>query len=151
LAQDVGIAGTTEVARIRNPLGVVGLTLITFGIYWFVWYFKVNKEMAAMGQAHGTEDLGTNPGNSLLATTLGLFVLVPPFVSIYNTWKRLNAAESLAGREPGMEAGLGFLLQLFLSPVGVYIFQSNLNKVLEAQAGAAPAQPAPPAAPAPTA
>ncbi len=37
-----------------------------------------------------------------------------------------------------MEAGLLFLLWIFLGPVGHYLFQSNLNKVLQAQAGIAP-------------
>jgi hypothetical protein len=47
-----------------------------------------------------------------------------------------------------MEPGLLFLLWIFISPIGLYLYQSSLNKVLEAQAGGAPAAPqvaAPPA------
>ena len=29
----------------RNPLGVVGLTLITFGIYGLYWWWKINDEL----------------------------------------------------------------------------------------------------------
>src|SRR3989442_3491523 len=97
MAEEVQIRGTSEMGKIRNPLGVVGLGLITIGIYIFVWYYMVNKELAEMGRANNTEELGTNPGNSLLAITLRAFIIVPPFISIYNTWKRLNAAEQLTG------------------------------------------------------
>ena len=57
-------------------------------------------------------------------------VIVPPFLSVYNTWKRANAAERLTAQQGGMEAGLGFLLSILLSPVGYYILQrESLNIV----------------------
>lgn len=136
MAEEIQIANTGELAKVRNPLGVLGLTLITFGIYYFVWYFKLNKEMATYGQANGTEEAGTSPGTSLLAITLGALVIVPSFVSTYRACKRLNTVEKLAGRPDGMDAGLLWLLLVFISPVGLYLFQLNLNKALEAQAGA---------------
>ncbi len=148
MAEEVQISGTNAVGKIRNPLGVIGLTLITLGIYGIFWYYYTQKELAEMGRARNTEELGTSPGTSVLAVTLGAFILVPPFVSIYNACKRLKAAERLAGAPEGMEAGLLFLLWIFISPIGLYIYQSDLNKVLTAQAGGAPAAPqvaAPPA------
>jgi len=78
---------------------------------------------------------------------LGAFILVPPFVSVYRTWDRKCKAEDATG-QVGMEAGLGFLLTILIGPIGIYILQSNLNKVLQAQAtgGSAlpPGSPAPP-------
>ena len=147
MAEQVQIQGSPEPGRIRNPLGVIGLTLITLGIYGIVWYYKVNKELAAMGKARGTEECGTSPMTSLLAITVGCLIIVPPFVSVYKTWTRLTAAERLTGTPAGMEPGLGFLLSLLLSPVGTYILQSNMNKVLKQQAGGAAVEPA--AVPAP--
>jgi hypothetical protein len=147
MAEEVQISGTNAVGKVRNPLGVIGLTLITLGIYGIFWYYYTQKELAEMGRAHNTEELGTSPGTSVLAVTLGAFIIVPPFVSIYNACKRLNAAERLTGQQ-GMEPGLLFLLWIFISPIGLYLYQSSLNKVLEAQAGGAPAAPqvaAPPA------
>lgn len=135
MAEEIQIANTGELAKIRNPLGVLGLSLVTLGVYYWVWYFKVNKEMATLGQSKGTEDAGTSPGTSLLATTLGILLLVPPYVSMFKATKRLNATERLSGRGEGMDAGLLWLLLVFLSPVGIYLFQQNLNKALEAQAG----------------
>ena len=147
MAEEVQISGTNAVGKIRNPLGVIGLTLITLGIYGIFWYYYTQKELAEMGQARNTEELGTSPGTSVLAVTLGAFILVPPFVSIYNACKRLKAAERLAGAAEGMEPGLLFLLWIFISPIGLYLYQSNQNKVLQAQAGGTPAtaQVSPPA------
>jgi drug/metabolite transporter (DMT)-like permease len=140
MAEEVQISGSNTAGKIRNPLGVIGLTLITLGIYGIFWYYFTQKELAEMGRVRNTEELGTSPGTSVLAVTLGALIIVPPFVSIYNACKRLNAAEGLTGQQ-GMEAGLLFLLWLFISPIGLYIYQSNLNKVLQAQAGGAPAPP----------
>jgi Domain of unknown function (DUF4234) len=137
LAEPVQIQGSQESGKVRNPLGVIGLMLITFGIYGIVWYYKINKEMAELGKARGTEECGTSPGMSVLAVTLGAFVIVPPFVSMYKTWSRLSAAERLTGAPAGMDAGLGFLLSLLIGPVGTYLLQSNLNKMLQHQAGGA--------------
>ena len=161
MAEEVEIRGTGERGKIRNPLGVVGLTFITLGIYSIFWYYFVNKELAQIGLANNSDECGTSPGTSVLAITLGIFLIVPPFLSIYNTCKRLRAAERLTGTEPGMDPGLLFVIWIFLSPVAEYILQMNMNKVLQQQAGgagqisgaqvaappqaAAPEQPAPPA------
>ena len=150
MAEPVRIQGTDVEAKIRNPLGVVGLSFITFGIYGIFWYYFVNKEMAGFGGARSSDELGDSPGTSVLAITLGAFIIVPPFISIYHTWKRLNSGERLVGTS-GMEAGLGLLLWIFLAPIAEYIFQSNWNKVLQAQAGGVDVQQPGAAAPGPPA
>ncbi len=142
MADQVEIRGTNAEAKIRNPLGVIALSIVTLGIYAIFWYYFVNKEMAAVGRARNTSELGESPGTSVLAVTLGAVVIVPAFISVYNSWKRLNSGERLTGLS-GLEAGLGLVLWIFISPVAQYIFQSNWNKVLEAQTGSAPAQVAP--------
>jgi hypothetical protein len=155
VAEVVPIQGSPEQGKLRHPLGILGLMLITLGIYFFVWWYKVNKELAEMGKARGTEELGTSPGTSLAAMIPGAFIIVPPYVSFYKGSNRLNAGARLAGLPEGMEAGLMVLLYLLISPVAIYLFQSNLNKVLRAQAGGgAPSLPgqagyAPPPPPAP--
>jgi hypothetical protein len=137
MAEVVQIQGSNERGKIRNPLGVIGLSIITIGIYTIFWYYFVNKELREIGRAHNTDECGTSPGTSVLAITLGIFILVPPFVSIYNTCKRLAAAERLTGTPQGMEPGLLFVIWVFLAPVAEYIFQANMNKVLQTQAGGA--------------
>lgn len=135
MAEAIQIKGSDYHGKIRNPLGVIGLTIITLGIYGIFWYYYANKELAEIGRAHNTEECGTSPGTSVLAVTLGAFIIVPAFVSAYKFCQRLNAAERLTGAPQGMEAGLLFVLYVFLSPVAAYIAQANLNKVLQAQAG----------------
>lgn len=133
MAEEVQIQGSSELAKIRHPLGILGLMLVTLGIYFFVWWYKVNAELAELGRTRGTAELGDNPGNSLLAMIPGACVIVPPYISVYNGSNRLRAAERLVGLPPGTEAGLMLVLYIFISPVAIYIFQSDLNKVLEAQ------------------
>ena len=158
MAEEVTIAGTEARAKVREPLAPALLPFITLGIYTLVWYFRINKELAAMGRARNTEELGTSPGTSLLAVLIGWVIIVPPFLSIYNTWKRAHAAQRLTGVQGGMEPGLGFLLSILLSPVGYYILQRDLNNVWKAQSGGAAPQaaipqgaqaPVPPPPPAP--
>lgn len=139
MAIPVDIEGAGTQGKVRNPLGVVGLSFITLGIYAIFWYYFVNKEMAEVGRAKNTKELGDSPGTSVLAITLGALVIVPAFISLYNTWKRLNSGERLTGLT-GMEPGLGLLLWIFIGPVAQYIFQSNWNKVLEAQANVVPVE-----------
>jgi hypothetical protein len=148
MAEEIQISGSSEKAKIRNPLAPALLPFVTLGIYALVWYYKVNKELAEMGKARNTDELGTSPGTSLIAVLIGWIIIVPPFLSFYNTWKRKAAAEQLTGVDGGMEPGLGFLLSILLSPVGYYIYQRDLNNVLQAQAsGGSSLPPAPPAPP----
>jgi hypothetical protein len=135
MAEAIEIRGSNYQGKIRNPLGVIGLSIITFGIYGIFWYYYANKELAEIGKAHNSNECGDAPGTSVLAITLGAFVIVPAFISAYNFCKRLQAAERLTGAPQGMEPGLLFVLYVFISPVAAYIAQSNLNKVLQAQTG----------------
>ena len=137
MAEEVQIRGTQETAKIRNPLAPALLWLVTFGIYSLVWYYKINKEMAELGKATGrTEELGDNPMTSLLALIPGGFILVPPYISVYNTFKRQQALRNMTTPgDDGMEAGLGLILTIFISPVAFYMLQDSLNKAWEAQAG----------------
>ncbi len=139
MAEVIQIQGSSHQGKIRNPLGVIGLSIITLGIYGIFWYYFANKELAEIGKAHNTDELGDSPGTSVLAVTLGALIIVPAVVSIYKFCKRLQAAAPLTGADEGMEAGLLFIIYLFVSPVGAYIAQANLNKVLQAQAGGASA------------
>lgn len=141
MAEVVKISGGPEEAKIRNVLGVIGLTLITIGIYWWVWYFKTNRELADLGKKHGTEELGTSPGKSLLAVTLGLIIIIPALVSLWNHWGRLKAAQRLVS-VPESDQGSGvlaLLLYLFVGFVYPSYFQHELNKVWARQEPAAEA------------
>jgi hypothetical protein len=149
MAAEVQIADTESTATTRDPLGVALLTLLTLGIYFFVWYYKVNREMSELGRARRTDELGDNPGNSLLAVTLGALIIVPAIVSVYNTFMRTQAAARLTGVEP-LNGWIALAFCLFLGVGFPAYVQSGLNKVWDAQADRAVAVPAAPT-PAPVA
>ena len=160
-ATDVPLRGGTGTVKVRSPVWAVVWTVLTLGIYGAYWWYQVNREMRDLGRADAKADLGDSPGTSLLAVTLGALVIVPPFVSLYNGCKRVQAAQELAGipereRLNGWIALtvviVGFLF-VFI-PLIVAFVQSELNKVwraphiLDDAAGAlSPAAPAPAVAP----
>ena len=155
MAEEIAIANSGERAKLRNPLGVVGLSLVTLGIYYVFWWYFINREMRDFGRARGA-DLGQSPGNSVLAITLGALIIVPAIVSMWRTSDRISSTEEVAGVERGAEGPIIFILLLLIGPVGIWYAQSELNKAWEAQASGAPpslpateqsAAPAPPPAP----
>jgi hypothetical protein len=146
MAEEVQIKGSQSTAKTREPLGVALLTLVTLGIYFFVWYYKVNREMCDLGRARGTDELGDSPGTSLLAVTLGALIIVPAIVSLYNPFQRTQTAARLTGVEP-LNGWIALVLYLLLAIGFPAYLQSGLNKVWSAQArAAAPASEPEPAA-----
>jgi len=133
LAEEVQIRSSQAVAKVRNPLAPALLPFITFGIYALVWYYKINKEMAELGRARNTDELGDSPGTSLLAVTLGAFIIVPPFVSSFRTCQRVEKAQRMSGHPEPTSAGLLFVLSIFIFPVAYYMMQDGLNKVWEGE------------------
>src|SRR4051795_3231613 len=150
MAEDIAIANSGERGKLPNPLGVVGLSLITFGIYYAFWWYYINREMRDLGRARDT-DLGQSPGNSVLAVTLGWIIIVPAIVSMWRTTDRIQRSQEVAGVERGANGPIIFILLLLIGPVGIWYAQNELNKAWEAQASAAAASlpPTPPEAPAP--
>lgn len=136
MAQEIAIRGSNYAAKERNPLGVIGLSLITLGIYGIFHYYYVNKELAELGRARGTTELGENPMMSVLAIVPGFILIVPPFVSIWNTWKRQQTARQMFGVQEGIDQVPGFLLHIFISIVAVFFLQQGQNALLEAQSRA---------------
>ena len=135
VAEEVMIRGTNATAKKRNPVGVLALNFITLGIYGVFWWYFINREMAELGRANNTTDLGDNPGMSVLAVTLGSFILVPPFVSLWNTCKRIEKSQNLVLGQNNFSPVLALVLTLllitaFIPPI---LMQSNLNQVWDRQ------------------
>ena len=136
MAEEVAIRGGNGTAKVRNPLGVIGLGIITLGIYSIFWYYFINREMADLGRSYETEELGTSPGTSVLATTIGALIIVPPFVSFFNTLKRIESSQTRVIGGENIPVILLFLL-IFLPFIGlysIYAMQDGLNRVWERQA-----------------
>jgi len=140
MAEEVVLAGTGARAKLRNPLGVVGLSIITLGIYYVFWWYFINREMRDFGRARNV-DLGQNPGNSVLAITLGAFIIVPAIVSMWRTSDRIQRTQELAGVDRPTNGPIIFVLLLLLAPVGIWYGQMELNKAWTAQASPAAGAP----------
>ena len=140
-AQEIQIAGTNEIGKIRDPLITALLWLVP--LYGIFWYFYVNKEMAAIGQARGTTEAGDNPTNSVLAMFPGSLACgIPSLISLFNSTKRLDAVQTLTGTEKKFDPPILFLL--FFVVAGYYFFQESMNQALQAQAAGAQQQEAAP-------
>jgi hypothetical protein len=108
----------------RDPLGVLGLSVITLGIYWFYWYYKVNDEIRRF-----QKDENVRPGIALLAVTLGWLIIVPPFISVYNTSLHVVQMEQRAGIQQELSPALNVLLLLVVAVgVGMYT-QEHFNRI----------------------
>jgi hypothetical protein len=138
MAQSVQIPGAQSTAKICNVVGVGALSLIPF--YTWIWWYRANREMADFGKAKGTEELGTSPGKSLLAVTLGGLIIIPAIMSFFSTHKRIVAAQKLTGQEP-INGWISVLAYFIFSPAWIAYMQSGLNSVWENSGSAAAAAP----------
>jgi len=132
VAEEVVIPGIEYHPKIRSLWGVALLPFATFGIYSFVWYYKINKEMASLGRARGRKELGDSPGTSLLAITLGALVVVPAIISLIHTFQRIQATQRLTRDGDVLDGWIGLVLYLVLSPAMSAYMQSGLNESWEA-------------------
>ena len=140
MAQEIQIEGAGTTAKVRNIVAVAVLPIITLGIYLVVWWYRINRELADYGRATGTSELGDSPGKSTLALFPGALLIVPAIWTTVTTFKRVQAAQKLAGQTP-INGWLGLVLYVVISPAMYSYMQSGLNSVWKAQAGAPEATP----------
>ena len=129
-ANQVPIApGST--AKIRGPITVAVLSIVTLGVYVLFWWYFVNREMADYGRARGTNELGDSPAKSVLALFPGGLILVPAIWTLVTTFQRMQAAQRLNGQTP-INGWLGFVLYLVFSPALFGYMQSGINSAWRA-------------------
>ena len=108
--------------KLRSPLAVIFLGLITFGIYYWYWFYKVNEEAAIL-----SNDEDANPGLSLLAATLGALLVVPVF---WTHWTTANRVANAVGET--ISTGMNVLMSIILLPLAGIVYplwlQGKLNK-----------------------
>lgn len=134
MAETVTIEGTPYLKR--NPLGVLGLSFITLGIYFFYWYWKINDELSTFGH-----DDTISPTRSLMAILFGWIIIVPPFIAIYNTAKHVQNDEQRLGIQPQLEPALTIVFLLLFSIVNGLYIQEHLNRLWDRAVGIAPTKP----------
>lgn len=128
----------------RNIFAVwLGLPLITLGIYSYVWIYKVNDEARRF-----LKDESIRPVMSVLAFIPGAILIIPPFVTIYRTGKRIARMEAMAGSPNRAEPVVGLILGFVFSLYSLY-YQDHLNGLWDRHVSPAampPALPPPPPA-----
>ena len=125
MAEEVTLNGST--VKIRHPFAPIALSIITLGIYGLYWYWAVNKELQVAGQK-------VEPIVSLLAITFGGLLIVPPFVSLYNTADRIRRSQQHLGATTEISPVLA-LVMVFIPIVNLFVsvyLQSNLNSAWSA-------------------
>ena len=99
--------GSGSIKR-RNPWGVVLLAIVTLGIYRWVWYYMINREI----RDHSGEQIPVDPVLSVLAITIGWVLIVPPFVSLYRTASRIRQVQEITGARKRISPGLALLIAI---------------------------------------
>lgn len=112
MAQEVDI-GRGATGKIRSFWVGSGLVILTLGIYALCWYYFVNDELKDIGAEKDDQSLAqSSPTMSVIAMVVGGWVIVPPFLSVYNYGQRIKRAQRLAGvpRERQINPTTAFLL-----------------------------------------
>ena len=75
----------------REPLGVLGLSFITLGIYWLYWYYVTTTRSAGSRRTRRFARDGVARDHARVV------IIVPPFISVYNTSKHVVQMEERLG------------------------------------------------------
>jgi membrane associated rhomboid family serine protease len=93
----------------RNPIAVLLLPFVTFGIYSLYWMVQTKTEMNAKG-----------------ATIPTAWLIIIPLVNLWWMWKYSEGVEKVTG---GKTSGvLCFILLFLLGMIGSAIVQDSFNK-----------------------
>jgi len=138
MAQEVLISGTSNRAKVRNPVGVWALSFITLGIYGWYWWYQLNRELKDLGRARSAEGLGEEPVLSMLAWGLGGFALYVPVVwTIVTTSQRIQRGQRLVDEPDVLNGWVAGLLWVFTLGIGGFIYtQHSANKIWRTQPAA---------------
>jgi hypothetical protein len=96
----------------RSPALVFFATALT-GIYGIWWLIKTRSEMVERG-----------------AKIASAWYLLIPLLNLILLWEFAQGVEKVTGKKMG--AVLGFLLMLFVGPIGMAVVQGKLNEVAAA-------------------
>ncbi|HEX3840798.1 MAG TPA: DUF4234 domain-containing protein [Acidimicrobiales bacterium] len=89
----------------RSPAAVLGLSIITLGIYFYIWYYTINKEI----RTHDP-DIMVKPGWSVVA----LFFPIANLISGYSTAARIRQMQLDDGATDTISPVVALLLMMFL-------------------------------------
>jgi hypothetical protein len=93
-------------------------------LYSLFWFHRANAEM----QQWSGGRIDYNAGSSLVALTLGWFIIVPPFVAWASFQGRIRAAQQMAGLPP-TASFWGSVGRMFLLGYGYKWHQDQFNEI----------------------
>lgn len=114
----------------RSPAAIIGLTIITLGIYTIYWSVSTKNEMNRLGAQIPTA-----------------WLIIVPFVNIWWLWKYSEGVEKVTNAK--MSGVMAFVLLWLISIIGMVIVQLEFNKLGEGATATNAAPATPPAGPAP--
>lgn len=126
---------STCTGKIRSPWTVWCLSVLTLGVYYLVWYVRLNKEITSVA------------GVDVTVGTVGLWlsqcVPIANWVGLAHTARRLRTALERAGAEPSVSAGRTILASLWFGShiLALQRRTNDLWRVLEDRAVAAQRDP----------
>jgi len=121
---------------------VLGLSIVTFGVYTLFWWYYINCELRDLGRAKRVSGLGDNPGVSTAAFVvgwlLGIFTLyIPTIWTIVTTTRRIQAGHRATHQGNVLNGWIAALLWIFTLGLGGIVFtQYELNKMWDRQPAA---------------
>lgn len=78
-----------EEKKLKNYILVLFLSMITFGIYRWIWFFYVADRIQTTGEDMGIK-INPGPGITLFLRLFGSFILIGPCVSNYFVIRNMN-------------------------------------------------------------
>ena len=109
----------------RSPYKVYLLGLATLGVYWVVWFYKVNRELQDFDAR-----ISGRPFVQAICFGAGWPLVVPNFMTFFRTGERIQRAQRAAGCFETCDGLTGTLLWV-CGGVGVLYYQGELNKVVD--------------------
>lgn len=137
MARHVSVRGVD--IKLRRPWVAFVLAIVTLGIYYLYWYYVSNGDLNEYGETleEPSNPVRVSAGLATLAVSVGWLLIIPPFISQWRFYRRIQKAQDLAGVEPKINHVLGFVLflvALVLLPFEIPYAQGHLNRLWEHEA-----------------
>src|SRR5262249_20532523 len=113
----------TATVKQRNIFLWYVISILTIGIGFVVWYYHLNADAKKLARHNAW-----SPGLSVVAVTLGAFLIIPPLVSHWGTWSRVREATDVNGLPAGLQFCLCFIPLVNIAYYGY--LQSKLNQAV---------------------
>lgn len=109
---------STPLGKDRSPAAVLGLSIITLGIYLLVWHYKINDEI----RKHDS-DIKVTPGLAVLA----MLFPITNLISAYGTAARIRQMQLDDGATQTISPIVALLLVIFLG-IGYPLYVASALK-----------------------